>query len=267
LKIILQIGVLIGALTAITVPCRAQSVTSAEGNLWKVWSTVTNRAMESSAVIAVCNEFEAGSPQNPLALVVTGIKAWHLLKIGNTNEAVVIFKSMLTVNKNATAIQLAGVEMAKSWLTRLDHEKVMVALKKLYLRDIEFPATLEAIKSLKNNPMPLFTDRWGKPWVYRLGSSINGMDTQRYILKSSSLGVDSDLEKALNLSYGEKIKLAPVRLVPGGNAMFEFTTGTGKSAYLQLGGKAGQITVVYLGVNLIIMADENHWRVVLKPRN
>jgi len=245
--------------------CNAQSAAPDERGLWQIWAASTNAA-DGRAMVAACSAFRAKAPQDPLGVVVAGLEAWQLLKLGNTNAAVALLEPMASVSGTATYLQTAGAEMARGWLTRLDREKVRSALKKIYVRDIEFPSSLEALSSLKNSPMPPLTDRWGKSWVYRLDSSFKGMSTQQYVLESARLGPRSDLVKALALPYAGQINLDPVRLSPVSADTVEFTTPAGKTAFLQEGGSLTGTTVAYVGANLIVLADENHWRVVMKPR-
>lgn len=246
--------------------CHAQTPAPDERGLWLIWVAQTNAPDDHAAVVAACKEFRTKAPQDPLAVVVTGLEAWHLLRMGSTNEAVALFEPMTTVPANATYLQNAGADLARGWLSRLDREKVRLALKKIYARNIEFPASLDPIKSLKMTPLPPLNDRWGKPWTYRLESPIKGMTAQQYVLESSRLGAKSELKKALALPYAGQITLDPVRLSPVSADTVEFATRAGKSAFLQEGGNAAGVTIAYLGAKLIVLADENHWRVVLKPQ-
>jgi hypothetical protein len=248
------------------VVCRAQTPVPDERGLWQVWAASTNAGDAHATVVMACREFRTKSPQDSLGLVIAGLEAWHHLKMGKTNEASALLETMLSVPENATYLQVASADMARGWLSRLDREKVRGALKKIYARDIEFPSSLEPIKALKLSSMPPFTDRWGKPWVYRLESPIKGMNTQQYVLESSRLGVRSDLAKALVLPYAGGINIEPLRLAPGSTDTVEFKNPAGKSAFLQAGGNFSGITVAYLGGKIIVLADENHWRVVLKPQ-
>ncbi|MEI8138500.1 MAG: hypothetical protein WCI03_01385 [bacterium] len=246
--------------------CRAQTPVPDERGLWQVWAASTNAGDAHAAVVAACREFRTKSPQDSLGVVIAGLEAWHQLKMGKTNEASALLETMLSVPENATYLQVASADMARGWLTRLDREKVRGALKKIYARDIEFPSSLESIKALKLSSLPPFTDRWGKPWVYRQESLLKGMNTQQYVLESTRLGVRSDLGKALAVPYASGINIEPVRLAPGSTDTVEFTTAAGKSAFLQAGGTLNSISVAYLGGKIIVLADENHWRVVLKPQ-
>ncbi len=262
-KIVLS-GVVLGI--ALVMGCCAQSVAPNERGVWQIWAAGTNAPDDHAAVVAACKEFRTQTPQDPLVVVVAGLEAWRLLKLGNTKEATALLESMLVVPEAATYLQTAGAELARGWLTRLDREKVRLALKKIYVRDIAFPATLEPIKALKIAALPPLNDRWGKPWTYRLESSIKGMASQHYVLESPRLGGRSDLAKMLALPYAGQITLEAARQSPVSADTVEFITSAKKTAYLQAGGNLDGVTVAYLGANLIVMADENHWRVVLKPR-
>ena len=246
--------------------CRAQSPAPDERGLWLAWVASTNTPVDHAAVVTACKQFRTKTPQDPFCVVVTGLEAWHLLKTGNTNAAIALFEPMLSIPENPSSLQGAGAEMARGWLTRLDREKVRAALKKIYLKEIEFPASLDPIKTLKMKALPPFADRWGKAWTYRLESSIKGLSSQNYVLESSRLGSRSDLAKTLALPYADRVSLEPVKVSPVSADTVEFAIRGGKSGYLQAGGVLNGITVAYIGVNIIVMADENHWRVVLKPR-
>jgi hypothetical protein len=246
--------------------CRAQSPAPDERGLWLAWVASTNTPDDHAAVVTACKQFRTKAPQDPFCVVVTGMEAWHLLKMGSTNAAMALFEPMMSIPENASPLQSAGDEMARGWLTRLDREKVRLALKKLYLKQIEFPSSLDPIKTLKMKSLPPFTDRWGKAWTYRLESSIKGMSSQQYVLESSRLGSRSDLGKALALPYAGRVSLEPIKVSPVSADTVEFAIFGGKSGYLQAGGTLNGVTVAYIGMNIIVMADENHWRVVLKPR-
>lgn len=244
---------------------RAQSVRADEKGLWDVWCVGTNSAFEASEVAEACTTFRARAPQDAFTVVVSGLEAWNRLKRGDTGTAAAIFTTLL-VKGPATGLRKAGDEMARSWLSRMDREHVTHALTESYRRDMEFPASLEAVKALGDKaPLPL-TDRWGKPWVYRRGSLIKGMETQRYDLESAVLGLRSDLKDALNLRYAERMDLKPVRMVPGSKNGVEFKTGEGRSLIREEGDWVNNVNLIYVGTYIIVLSDGNHWSVMAKPR-
>lgn len=266
MKVHVRLIIFLVALTAASTICRGQTVEPNERGLWDLWREGTNSAFQASEVAALCQQFKAASPKDPLVVVVSGFEAWNHLKRGNQGEAIKIFNSMLVEREPVTALQRAADKMARSWLTRLDREQVAAALKQIYLQNIEFPASLEALKTLKTKALPPMADRWGKPWEYRLASSIKGMESQRYVLESSMLVAHSDLKKELVLPYADGMQMTPVRLVVGVKETVEFRTNDGQSAVRQLGSESSRVTLAYLGSRILVLSDGNHWSVMAKPR-
>ena len=250
----------------VSMACRGQGVKHNERGLWDIWLAGTNSAFVAAEFLESCKEFKAKNPTDTLVIVVAGFEAWHYLKTGKTDEAVKVFSSMLVEKGKPTGLRFAGDRMARSWLTRLDREKVVPALKKVYLREIEFPASLDVLKSLKRMPVPPLTDRWDKPWEYSLDSRIKGMKGQRYILESSALGSRSYLKKELALPYADELDLKPVRMVRNVANVVEFRTASGKSVVRKYGDHSNRINLVYLGKNILVLSDGSHWSVMPKPR-
>lgn len=261
-----RVQVVLGVLLSVTLLCRGQSPAPDERGLWLAWVASTNAPDDHESLVATCKCFRAQSPRDPLAVVVAGIEAWHLLKLEKNREAAALLEPMLTLPDNPTYLQTAAAEQARAWLTRLDREKVKGALKKVFMRDIEFPVSLDFVKSLGTATLPPMTDRWGKPWTYHRQSKIKGMETQQYVLQSTRLKSRSDLAKALKVPYASRLTLQPVRLSSVSADAVEFKTALGKPAMLLAGGDLDDILIAYVGANIIVMADEDHWRVVLKPR-
>ena len=246
--------------------CRGQTLQPEERGLWDVWCVGTNSGFVAEESLKACIAFTARTPRDPFVLVMSGFAAWHHLKNGNTEMAVRLFESMQT-EKPVTALQKAGDQMARTWLTRLDRERVAHALKKAYLRDIAFPPTLEALKVEGDDAArPPLTDRWGKPWAYRLSSSIQGMAAHRYVLESPGLGADSDLRNALKRPYADGIQLRALRMAAGITDTVEFANPDGVSVRRRLGQEMSGGTLVYLGARLLLLSDGNHWRVLPRPR-
>jgi hypothetical protein len=265
MKFMLNVQVCLVLFLVVAMTGRAQSVKADEKVLWDVWCSGTNSAFEASEVAETCKKLRTRAPDDPLTVVLSGLEAWNHLKRGDTVTATALFNAML-VKGPATGLRKAGDEMARTWLTRLDREQVMPLLKEIYRRDIEFPASLEALKSLGDKASYPLTDRWGKPWVYRKGSAIKGMESQRFVLESSALGVRSDLKAALKIGYAERMDLKPVRMVPGLLVVVEFKTADGRTMLREEGNRSNIVNLVYVGTHIIVLSDGNHWRVMAKPR-
>ncbi len=265
MKLMLNVQVCLVLFLAVAVTGHAQSGKADEKVLWDVWCSGTNSSFEASELAETCKKLRTGAPQDPLTAVLSGIEAWNHLKRGDTIAATAIFNTML-VKGPATGLRKAGDEMARTWLTRMDREQVMPLLKEIYRRDIEFPSSLEALKSLGDKASYPLTDRWGKPWVYRKGSAIKGMESQRFVLESSALGVRSDLKAALKIGYAERMDLKPVRMVPGLLVVVELKTAEGRSMLREEGDRANTVNLIYVGGYIIVLSDGNHWKVLPKPR-
>jgi hypothetical protein len=239
-----------------------------ERTLWKLWVRHTNNVADHAGLVAACREFVAQSPQDPLGAVARGLEGWHLLQDGKQADATRVFEALATAPPLPDPLAAAGADMAKTWLTRLDREAMRAALKQYYRQKIEFPARLDALRALKGLPVPPFSDRWGQAWGYRLESAIKGMAGQQYVLESTRLGNGSDLGKALALPYAAGIRLSPSRLIAAGEGepVVEFAVPSNKPVVLSVGGTAEGVTAAFIGPNLIILSDGDHWQVLPKPR-
>ncbi len=245
----------------------AETPASDENGLWQVWAAHANVAADHAVVARACEAFRSKTPGDPLAVVAQGLECWHLLKAGKTNEAARLLEPMAALTGDA--LPKAGAEMARAWLTRLDRESVRAALKRVYLRDIEYPVSLEAIKTLKKASMPPLVDRWDKAWEYKAVDlpTIKGAVRQRYVLESSRLKADSDLAQALAVPYASRITIQPMRVSGVGDVdTVEFVSTTRKSGVLMVGGDMENVTFAFVGKNIIVLADRDHWRVVPRPR-
>jgi hypothetical protein len=265
MKFMLKVELCVVFFLAVAMTGRAQAVKADEKGLWDVWCVGTNSAFAGLDVAEACKKFRTSEPQDPFTVVVSGLEAWNRLKRGDTGTAAAIFNAML-VKGPATGLRKAGDEMARSWLSRMDREQVTHALKECYKRDIEFPASLEAVKTLGDKVSVPLTDRWGKPWIYKRGSAIKGMETQRYDLESAVLGTRSDLKGVLKMGYADRMDLKPVRMVPGAKNIVEFKTEEGRSLIREEGDRVNTVNLIYVGTRIIVLSDGNHWSVMAKPR-
>lgn len=206
-----------------------------------------------------------------MTAVSRGLASWHLLKIHKSDAAAPILNAMLSTGD--AAFPKASNLIALRWLTRLDREKVKSALKAIYKKHIEYPAALDELQSLPAKDRPPLTDRWGKPWTYYLANfkRLTGVSAQAYTLQCAMLGVTSDITEALKIPYADTIKLKPTRVMsPGGggqSAIIEFET-TGpkpEKSVLSEGTTVGNITFVFAGEKVLLLADGDYWLIVPRP--
>ena len=237
---------------------------------WKVHLAATN---DHPKVVSACQEFRKKSPASQFGVVADGLAAWHLLQANEPAAATNLLEKMLGLGQT-DQIGKAGMTMARRWLTRLDRERVKLALKQLYRKDIEFPPSLEAMRGLPAAQRGPFTDRWGQTWSYRLtefkSPNLKNLRGQRYELQSAMLRADSDLAEALKRPYAAKINLKAVKLIsasPGKEAV-EFVTTDEKQqkTVLTVGTDVGGVTFLFLGSGLLILSDGDSWAVLPKAK-
>lgn len=245
-----------------------------ERAFWLVWQKHTENLEKHAEAVAACREFERQAPDDPLAVVVRQFAAWHLLKLGKSAEARTILAPSVT--GRATAFHRVADDVARAWLTRLDRDALQAHLRQTYLRDVAFPVSLDALAAPPGAERPPLVDRWGKPWAYRLVGfkHLKGFDNQKYELQSQRLGSSSDLAKVLAMPYAGRITLRPVKLVSSasGSTLVQFADDAAsgpaakKPIQMRIGSRCGWIVFAYMGEHIILLADEDHWKAVAKPR-
>lgn len=244
-----------------------------ERAVWNLWQTHLSSSNNHEAVIAAFQQTLQNAPSNSLFTVAQGLCSWHLLHLSKTNEAVQMLEDMISV-KPDNALNTAGAEMGRRWLTRIDREKVRNALGCYYRQQIAYPANLESLKKTPRIPAPPLTDRWNAQWIYRLTGfeTIKGLDNQHYLLQSAQLKDTSDLKIALARPYTGTMKLKPVSVTTTAsgvqNVRFETTETKDQKAGIILmaeGTKLETITLVYVGNKIIILSDGDYWIIMPKP--
>ncbi|MBI2438902.1 MAG: hypothetical protein HYV36_08855 [Lentisphaerae bacterium] len=234
-----------------------------------LWSAQTNTPAQHEAILRACQQLQLSSPTNPLLSVSQGLAAWHSLRLGKTNEALTLLNALAAAT--GAPIALSGAEMARRWLTRLDGEKIQAALADYYRHNLEYPINLQPLKKTATNSSVPLTDRWGAPWQYELTTFkvIKGARGQRYRLESKTLLEFSDLNKALAAPYAGRIRLQPssVSTTASGaqNVAFQLLGDKPEKILLSEGGQAAGVTLAYIGSQILILSDGDHWQVLPKP--
>ena len=132
--------------------------------------------------------------------VVKTLVAWHLLQGGKTAEAERVFASAVLKTATRHPVYRSADIMSKRWLTRIDAEQVVKALRKYYIDKVEFPEKLDPVMTAG---IPAH-DRFGNAWEYSLQSfdRIQGLKNQRYRLFSKNTGRETTrLRRALKMPY------------------------------------------------------------------
>jgi hypothetical protein len=265
------------AILLLSVFCLQSAVYAAEEKMaWDIWQILAENPEDLSGVITECETFMSGRQTDQIAPVVIGILAWSYFKTGKMVDGGKLLMSM--ERRRSTPISTAGSDMARKWLTRIDIKLVQAALMIYYRKYQEFPATLkEALDFAKETQK--FTapskDRWGKPWEYDLvgfKTLTKVPKNQKYALGCNMLGQDSDYEKALEIPYAEKIDLVPMKMAStarGAESVY-FKKADDKNntpILLKVGGapKRG-VKLAFVGRNILVLSNGDHWRLVPRPR-
>jgi len=259
------LSVLLVACIAWPLLSSAQQEEASEARLLALWSAHLEKIEDHPGAIKACNGFEVETQRDPLMGICRGIAAWHLMKAANTNEAKKILAKM--ESEGVGVIGKTEQTMARRWLSRYDIEDVKRTLKRLYLKNIAYPETLDSIRTLPQDQRAPLVDRWGVPWAYSLGGfkELTGMKNQKYRLQGARLGKYSNIGEALALPYGENIKLKPLSTGSGESVLFQQTTEGGKQVSLSPGKNLDGVEFVYYGKTIIILSDGDHWAVFPKP--
>lgn len=225
--------------------------------LWQRHLSAGSNPVEFVRASAVFEKQHTGSLLIPPA---RGLSVWHLLAADQTRVAEQLLEGM----EKAALVPGAEAqgEFARRWLTRLDREKVVAALKEYYSHKIEYPPTLDALAALPKTKRPPLFDRWRQAWLYRLDDfkRLQGFTRQRYTLKSHQLGDTSSLAAALARSYPAATGLQ-VRdyLYQSDNGGTVTLSGPAGPAAVSVGGKAGDWTLVFAGRKVLIFCNGDYW--------
>lgn len=230
--------------------------------LWTQHLAASNRHAEAAAACQSAESTLAGSPLLP---VCRGLRAWHLLKAGATQEAASVLGQL--TEGAAPAAAPAAELMAKRWLTRLDRERVRAALRLAYRKEVQYPAALERLRKLPGGDLLPYEDRWGQSWKYE-PRPLAGLPGQSFVLESARMGGASDLAAALAAPGAVPADLVPVRLMDdGATRLVEFSTGgdAKRKAIAGEGGEVGRCVLAYIGARILVLSDSDRWIVLAMP--
>ena len=265
-----HLGAAVLCLAGLLAPAVAdEAAERALGTLWTLHQRETTNG-NHQAVIAACAEWERAQAGNPFLPVSRGLAGWHMLKLGATGDASRTFATLAQPAAEG-GVPGAARTMAWRWLTRLDREQVRAALREFYIHNVRYPDAIEELQKAKGGPLVRVTDRWGKPWRYRLAKfkRLQKMRDQRYDLESAMLVGCSDVNQALAAPYAGGIGLVPLEIAKGGDGkpavVFQAGGQANKKAVLTEGTDYEGISLVYVGASLIILSDGDAWQVLPKP--
>lgn len=246
-----------------------------ERELWSLWNRHMADPANHADLVAACRSYAQELPQDSFLPVVRSLEAWHLLADGKHVEAARIFSTQL--EKGGTPVEQAARHLARSWVTRIQHDLWVNALQSYYRKEVRYPDRLEEVTAHPRLPgadkLPL-KDAWGRSWRY-LPASFNGVEGfrgQKYTLECGSMPPPLTVADALKLPYAEGIQIQAKPVAggaPGKSAVkLEILEGPGqgKTALGQVGQTVEGITVAHAGSNLVVLNDNLHWRIVTWTR-
>ena len=155
-------------------------------------------AGDGAAAAASCRTALASDAMGRFAPVANSMLGVDLIASGDADEGAKVLARLVLPNAaNADQVARAADIVARRWLSRLDREKVVAALKAYYAENVAYPDSLEPLRAAK--PALPLRDRWGDPWNYKLANFklLKGVSGQRYTLESRNVGRASDLAKAI----------------------------------------------------------------------
>jgi len=257
------------AVAILLAPRARAQMEAGENAMIGLWKANAAAPDDHEGIIAACRAFR--DRHAAFAPVADTLAAWHELRAARTNAFVSRMESIAR-SRATDAISKAAVNQARGWLTRLDREAVNAALWQVYLKEVEYPPSLEVLEQ-RPNPPPL-EDRWERPWIYRLRGFkvLTGLRGQRFQLESARLSPDTDLAPALKRPYGAGRKLIPRRFVSrsGGRDILEldFVRASGETERLLLatGATRNRVLFAYRGKRLLVLSDGDYWHIVPPPR-
>jgi hypothetical protein len=234
-----------------------------EDALQDLWKQHLASPDDHGTLLKSCQEFTTAHASDPFLPVVRGLEEWHLLRANRQPEALQMIAQDLALPPGP--ITGGAQRLALAWTSRLDREQVAAALQTWYRKEVAFPKTLDQVKPLASFPA---TDRFGKPWNYKLTgfAKVPGFADQKYSLESTVLGDVSDFKEALKLPYASRITAVPVQVLApeGGAPTVKFKMGA-SAALIAVGQGAGDLYVAYVGAHLIVLCDYTHWKILPRP--
>ena len=249
--------------------CSVSAPAADEDGLLELWKQHMATPDDHDTVTKACRDFAAAHAGDPLLPVVRGFEEWHTLRAGRQPEAFRMIEADLAAP--AGPVTDGARHLALGWLTRLDREQVVLALRAYHRREVAYPKSLEQLAAhpkLKLEPKPPSVDRFGKPWGYQLAgfAKLKGFADQNYSLRSTALGDVSDIKSAVRVPYASRIQAVPVQVIaaPGNASAVKFNI-AGSPAIVGVGQATGDLHLAFVGAKIVVVCDYTHWKIFPRP--
>ncbi len=239
--------------------------------LLQLWQFHQTNTVAHARITEICERIESGFADFSFLPIVRSIAAWHHHQDQRPDSAINLW-TRIDNEASRDPLGRAAQRMARTWLTRFDREHVRKALRRVYAKNVQYPETLEPLRTMDAAERPPLVDRWGDPWHYewaqfRMLRSVR--EGQNYRLESANIRTTSDLSQALNIEYGRGLTLRPSRLIdatPGRQTLeFKNTAPPGGSVTLAEGASYQGQSLAYVGETIVVLADGDHWGIFPKP--
>ena len=214
-----------------------------------------------AAAAATCRAAISSGAMGRFSPVAESLLGADILAAGQTDDAAkALSKLLIQDSVNADPVSRAADTHARRWLSRIDREKVVAALKAYYADHVEYPSTLEPFRQLR--PAPPLRDRWGDPWAYKLANFklLKGVKAQRYTLESRSMARGSDLRRALESRPASALPKDWTVARGGGDSVSVIvTTPSGERTVIREGSAHAGIRFVALAGQHALFSSGDNW--------
>lgn len=255
--------------------CGTVRAAADEKALWDIWKKLEAQPQDLPVIIADCKGFIETKPSDQLLPIVESMLAWCYFKTGNLPEGAKLLLPMMKAQYGYTPTRKSALEVARTWLTRIDRDVLRVVLQLWYNKHMAYPEKYQdAIDMFQEKTRAAKTDRWGRNWEYELvGFQMltKVPKNQKYSLKSSLLGDISDYVKALEVPYASGIDIEPMKMgitTPGKESVYfkKIDDKTNAPIKMDLGELKRGFSLGYVGQNILAVTDGNHWKLMSRPR-
>lgn len=242
----------------------------------KVWGTHRQSPQDPQAVIAVCREIaqQRNAQDDPLLgpylPVVRTLEGWLLLQQERTAEAVKAFEAAVDTRRSNHLIVRSADTVARRWLSRIDREQVVTALKTYHREQVAFPPDLTVFAAWPKESQPPLRDRMGDPWLYRPLEfrRLKTATPQRYTLYSIAIGRETS---PLAVALGKPYRNTPITFIRKNStapALAELQIGTPpdfRSVVVQEGNRSEDLRFVAMDSRnrFALLSDDDFWLTAL----
>jgi hypothetical protein len=194
----------------------------------------------------------------PVASVLQGIILRRELK--QPAQAKLAFERAARAPDTPLGNELKQVAMA--WIARMQMEQVDAALRKYYVKKVEYPEKLDELVAVKLVAPEELIDPWGKPIGYRAGTLgfAPKVPRQKYWLTCSSIEGDSGRFKQIlkdSVTFGRQYQVKAITTGDQLKAVLAPADDPKKALSVSEGTKVGSAKVIKITTDVVILSDSD----------